>query len=75
MAAGRAEHLDRLAWNHTSHILTVLINVNRDPKKRAVKPAELNPYLASQQGRSQGIPLTAENLRMLSERFRRESGG
>jgi len=32
-------------WNHTSAILALIMNVNRDPKKHsAVSPRELNPY-------------------------------
>jgi len=42
MAEGRCrEH-----WNHTSAILAMLANVNRDPKKsRAFKPDDFNPYV------------------------------
>ncbi len=41
MAEGRGqEH-----WQHTSVILAMLANVNRDPKKtRAFKPADFDPY-------------------------------
>ncbi len=35
----------REAWDHTSHVLAVLINANRDHKKSSpVKPEELNPF-------------------------------
>jgi hypothetical protein len=40
-----AEAKSRDNWNHTSAVLALIINVNRDPKKqRAVKPKELNPH-------------------------------
>jgi hypothetical protein len=40
MAEGVAQ--DR--WNHTSALLAMLANVNRDPKKgRAFKPADFHP--------------------------------
>lgn len=33
------------AWSHTSSVLALIANVNRDPKKRrAFKPADFNPY-------------------------------
>lgn len=34
----------RQSWNHTSMILAMLANVNRDPKKgRALRPADFHP--------------------------------
>lgn len=34
-------------WNRTSHILAVLLNSNRDPKKsKPVTPMQLNPYIS-----------------------------
>lgn len=69
MAKGRAEQQDRMAWNHTSHLLAVLINAHRDPKKgRPVTPEQLNPY-AGDQRRGKGIPLNRDNIRMLKKAF------
>jgi len=31
-------------WGRMSSLIAVLININRDPKKRAVQPHEYNPY-------------------------------
>ena len=32
-------------WNHTSSLLAMLFNINRDPKKQpAVSPENFNPY-------------------------------
>jgi hypothetical protein len=40
-----AEAKSKDNWNHTSAILALIINVNRNPKKqRAIKPGELNPH-------------------------------
>jgi hypothetical protein len=42
MAEGRS----RQAWEHTSALLSMLANVNRNPKKRSkpFSPAEFNPF-------------------------------
>lgn len=42
MAEGRAESL----WSHTSHVLALLANVHRDPKRtsRPFAPADFNPF-------------------------------
>lgn len=33
-------------WNHTSSLLAMLFNINRDPKKqRAISPDVFNPYV------------------------------
>lgn len=43
-----AEGRQREAWNHTSHILATLLNVNRGSRHaKTFSPAELNPYLQS----------------------------
>ena len=35
-------------WNHTSSLLAMLFNINRDPKKqRAVSPEIFNPYITN----------------------------
>jgi len=40
-----AEAKSRDNWNHTSAVLALIMNVNRDPKKHsAVTPRELNPH-------------------------------
>jgi hypothetical protein len=41
MAEGRS----RASWDHTSHVLCLLANVNRDPKKsKAYRPADFHPH-------------------------------
>jgi len=40
-----ADARTRESWNHTSAILALIANVNRDPKKtRPFVPADLNPF-------------------------------
>lgn len=38
-----AEGRQRESWNHTAQILAMLYNAHRDPKSRAMKPAEFHP--------------------------------
>ena len=41
MAEGRG----RAAWAHTSSVLALIANVNRDPKRqRPFRPADFDPY-------------------------------
>ena len=58
-----AEGRDRQLWAHTSCVLALLWNVNRDPKRgRPKRPADFNPYLPAS---PRGIPLNAENIGQL----------
>ena len=58
-----AESRQRDAWDHTSAVLCMLYNANRDPKKtRAATPQEFHPL--RRKGRS-GIPLKAANIGIL----------
>lgn len=42
-----AEARGRDAWAHTSAVMTLIANVNRDPKKtRPFKPSDFDPYSA-----------------------------
>jgi len=50
-----AEARSREAWAHTSAVLALLANVNRDPKKtRPFKPADFDPH-AARDKRSEAI--------------------
>jgi hypothetical protein len=40
MAEGRSAFL----WNHTSSLLALTANVNRDPKRKAFTPGDFNPH-------------------------------
>lgn len=45
-----AEGRQRENWTHTSHVLALIANVNRDPKKTpAFEPADWNPMLQRQE--------------------------
>jgi hypothetical protein len=60
-----AEAKSKDNWNHTSAILALIINVNRNPKKqRAVKPRELNPH-----ERKVKAILRGKDLRILKDVF------
>lgn len=39
----RLEMSDRLSWNHTASVLSLLANVN-SPKSKKYKPADFHPY-------------------------------
>jgi uncharacterized protein len=65
MAEGRAKD----QWQHTSSILALVANVNRDPKKtKAFKPSDFNPTL-SQTSRPDVIVVTKENESLLKHMF------
>ena len=60
-----AEAKSRDNWNHTSAILALIINVNRDSKKRrAVSPKELNPHEQKKK-----TVLRGKGLRILKDVF------
>jgi len=39
----RSEVQDRMAWNHTASVLSLLANVNSS-KSKSYKPADFHPY-------------------------------
>lgn len=58
MAEGRSRSL----WGHTSSVLCLLANVNRDPKKtRAYRPADFDPH-ATPGRRLRGRRVSVERL-------------
>jgi len=64
-----AEGRDRQLWGHTSWLLAMIANVNRDPKKsRAFEPIDFNPYMLAGRRRrgppKRGIPV-AGNIEIL----------
>ena len=65
MAEGH--HKDR--WQHTSSVMALIANVNRDPKKnRPFKPSDFNPYL-KKTSRPDVIVVTKENISILRNAF------
>lgn len=68
-----AEAKGRDNWAHTSTVLALLANVNRDPRRtRAFKPKDFNPFEA-RRARG-GVPLTVQNLGMLKQVFVDQKG-
>ena len=65
MAEGRTKD----NWQHTSSILALVANVNRDPKKtKAFKPSDFNPTL-NQSSRPDVIVVDKENITLLRNLF------
>ena len=63
MAEGRGREM----WGHTSTVLAMMANCNRDPKKsRVFSPSDFYPYAAR---RRRGIPITAANIDVLRRIF------
>jgi hypothetical protein len=63
MAEGRG----RQAWAHTSAILTLIANVNRDPKKtRPFKPSDFDPYSARDK---HGEAIELKDMSLLRDAF------
>ncbi|HEV57107.1 MAG TPA: hypothetical protein ENN87_06365 [Phycisphaerales bacterium] len=68
-----AEARGRDNWAHTSAILALIANVNRDPKKtRPCKPADFDPY-AARDKRREAIEVTS--MGTLKEAFKRRACG
>jgi len=56
-------------WNHTSAVLAMLANVNRDPKKQSLyHPEDFHP-LKRCRSSSTGIPITRDNIGLLKKVF------
>jgi hypothetical protein len=56
-------------WNHTSAVLAMLANVNRDPKKHGpYHPEDFHPSKRRQHS-STGIPITRSNIGLLKKVF------
>ena len=68
-----AEAARREAWEHTSSLMALVANANRDPKRKPTpfKPADFNPYALR---RSSGLPLTADTIGVLRQVFVPDSG-
>ncbi|HPD17392.1 MAG TPA: hypothetical protein PLE19_20840 [Planctomycetota bacterium] len=68
-----AEARGRDNWAHTSAILALVANVNRDPKKtRAYKPSDFDPYTAKDR-RDEAIEVT--DMAVLKDVFTRPKEG
>jgi len=61
--AAMAEAKRREAWDHTSTVLAMIFNANRDPKRQTpAGPADFHPY---RKATNRGIPLKAANIGIL----------
>ncbi|AQT67950.1 hypothetical protein STSP2_01102 [Anaerohalosphaera lusitana] len=70
MAEGKMQN----DWSHTSAVLAMMANVNRDPKKsRSFKPADFNP-LENGSDKSQAIVIDESNIHLLKEAFTGRKG-
>ena len=49
-------------WNRTSHLIALLININREKGKPAVKPQEFNPYTPKQKKGKADFYITPSQL-------------
>jgi len=58
------------AWHHTSAVLAMLYNANRDPKRsRPKSPNDFHPYLVSHAAARRGVPITKAMLPLLRKVF------
>lgn len=63
-----AEAKQRDAWNHTSQVLAMLYNCNRNPKRdRALKPADFHPFPKRRPQPSKRV--SGKGLRILRDVF------
>lgn len=54
----------RQQWQHTSSLMALLVNINRDPKKgSAAKPADFNPYEQSKVGERPTMRMSVAGLK------------
>ena len=54
-------------WNHTSALLALLANVNRDPKKHGpYRPEDFHPF---RRRSAAGMRITRENIGLLKQVF------
>ena len=64
-----AEGRDRARWRHTSAVMALIANVNRDPKKgRLFEPSDFDPH--SDESREDVIEVTPETVSEFKKAFR-----
>lgn len=68
-----AEGNSRQLWSHTSHILWVIAESNRDKRRRSAsfKPSDFNPWFSGKSRR--GEPLTVGRMLALSASMPQET--
>ena len=66
-----AEGRDRARWRHTSALMALTANVNRDPKKgRPFEPADFDPHSNDENPREDVIEVTPETVSEFKKAFR-----
>ena len=67
MAEGKSQN----NWQHTSSIMALIANVNRDPKQRArpFKPSDFDPYRQPAET-TQPVVISKESLQEMKETFK-----
>jgi len=67
-----AEAQGRCHWAHTSALMALIANINRDPKKhRAFRPDDFNPYVRAER---QAAAVTITDMSMLEKIFESQRG-
>jgi len=66
-----AEGRDRARWRHTSALMAMTANVNRDPKKgRPFEPADFDPHSNDENLREDVIEVTPETVSEFKKAFK-----
>ena len=66
-----AEGRDRAQWRHTSAVMALVANVNRDPKKgRPFEPADFDPHSNDEKIPKDVIEVTPETIPEFKKAFR-----
>ncbi len=55
-------------WSVASTMMCLTANVNRDPKKRAFKPSDFNPYFVKSK-KEQAVLVDENNIGLLRQAF------
>jgi hypothetical protein len=64
MAEGRQRH----NWARTSHVMALVANANRDPRKtRTFRPSDFDPF--AETSSHAGVVITQENVHLLRNAF------
>jgi len=59
-----------MRWRHTSSVLAMIANVNRDPKKsNAFEPADFDPHHAKGES-GNAVKVTKENMAEFRDAFK-----
>ena len=66
-----AEGRDRARWRHTSALMALTANVNRDPKKgRPFEPADFDPHSNDEKASEDVIEVTPETVQEFKRAFK-----